>query len=234
MPQTKGNKVFSVTATRPRTTTTPEIFYLLKLASDLLSTGLCVSVCWWGARTLSITGSVLRDDRRVRGSRRPRSLSAGESGVITWGAISAGYCVIVKAWCWIWSDSLVLMSQRAVGSLWVFGRLSRSSTSCFRSSYLLLKSCRSRRTHTSPVGTSWSRRRRVTDPLFSNSFFMVATGTSVRPRKSTRQETEKSKRQIGVGTRDVEKQLVSGPIQQEAAGGRGSRNRPSGENWFLS
>lgn len=48
--------------------------------------------------------------------------------------------------------------------------------------YLFPKSCRSRRTHTSPVEASWSRRRRVTAPLFSNSFLMVATGTSVRPR----------------------------------------------------
>jgi len=68
--------------------------------------------------------------------------------------------------------------------------------------YLLAKSCRSRRTHTSPVGTSCSRRRRVTGPLFSNSFLMVATGTSVRPRNSKRKKTfwsrEKRKWDSGV------------------------------------
>ena len=50
-------------------------------------------------------------------------------------------------------------------------------------------SCRSRRTHTSPVGTSCRSSRLIAGPLFSNSFFMVATGTSVRPRKSVRTHT---------------------------------------------
>lgn len=45
-------------------------------------------------------------------------------------------------------------------------------------------SCRSSRTQTSPVGTSCRSSRRFAGPLLSSSFFMVATGTSVRPRKS--------------------------------------------------
>ena len=44
-------------------------------------------------------------------------------------------------------------------------------------------------THTSPVGTSCSSRRRFAAPLLSISFFMVATGTSVLPRKSVERHT---------------------------------------------
>ena len=49
------------------------------------------------------------------------------------------------------------------------------------------KSCRSKRTQTSPVGTSCSRSRRVVGPLLSCSVRIFATGTSVRPRKSGEQ-----------------------------------------------
>lgn len=43
-------------------------------------------------------------------------------------------------------------------------------------------------TQTSPVATSCSSSLRFAAPLLSISFFMVATGTSVRPRKSERGE----------------------------------------------
>lgn len=52
--------------------------------------------------------------------------------------------------------------------------------------FVVSYSCRSSLTQTSPVATSCSRRRRFAAPLLSISFFMVATGTSVRPRKSER------------------------------------------------
>lgn len=57
-------------------------------------------------------------------------------------------------------------------------------------------------TQTSPVVTSCSSSLRLAAPLLSISFFMVATGTSVRPRKSERGKktcstaTEKAQRKM--------------------------------------
>lgn len=136
-------------------------------------------------------------------------------------------------------------------SLWpVSDQLVVSTDPFILSDYLPPNSCRSRRTQTSPVGTSCSSRRRVTAPLFSNSFFMVATGTSVRPRKTARSERRRGEhvRRSG-GVLVVELSPDCFTLQQQHLNPPSSvqlftekinrwrwerRDWPSGENWSRS
>lgn len=59
---------------------------------------------------------------------------------------------------------------------------------CSQRSVFWSKSCRSKRTQTSPVGTSCSSKCLVVGPLLSCSVRIFATGISVRPKKSVVQK----------------------------------------------